>query len=207
MHDTFVKGEDAVLAVLRETTLADIVEDRRRASRGTGMTVVVATFLALLTLTAVAGIVVVVVLAIVGRLDRCGTRWTGALWLAFLVALTATAGSLYFSQVAGWSPARCAGTSGLPCTRWSLILGIAAWRGDWGVRRYVAPLAAIGALIAAYHVVLQRVPSLPSTGCSVTAPCSAIDLERFGFVTIPFMALVAFAAILTVLFATRPGDR
>ena len=27
----------------------------------------------------------------------------------------------------------------------ALILGIAAWRGDWGIRRYVAPLAAIGA--------------------------------------------------------------
>jgi disulfide bond formation protein DsbB len=86
----------------------------------------------------------------------------------------------------------------------ALILGIAAWRSEWAVRRYAAPLAVIGALIAGYHVVLQRVPSLPSTGCSVTAPCSAIDLERFGFVTIPFMALAAFAAILTVLFALAP---
>jgi hypothetical protein len=31
-------------------------------------------------------------------------------------------------------------------------------------------------------------------------PCSAIDLERFGFITIPVMALVGFVSILTLLW-------
>jgi len=169
------------------------------------MTVVVATFLALLTLTALAGIVVVVVLGAFGRLAAVrGALGSGALWLAFVVALTATTGSLYFSEVAGLEPCTLCWYQRIAMYPLVLILGIAAWRGDWGVRRYAAPLAGIGAVVAAYHMLLQRVPSLPSTGCSVTAPCSAIDLERFGFVTIPFMAFAAFAAILTVLFALAP---
>ena len=169
------------------------------------MTLVVATFLALLALTALAGLVLIIVLALMGRLEPIRSALgPGALWLAFAVALTATAGSLYFSEVAGLEPCTLCWYQRIAMYPLAVILGVAAWRGDWGVRRYAAPLAAIGAVVATYHVALQRLPGLPSTGCSLTAPCSAIDLERFGFVTIPFMALVAFAAILTVLFALAP---
>jgi disulfide bond formation protein DsbB len=172
------------------------------------MTLVVATFLALLALTALAGLVLIFVLAVMGRLEPIRAAvGPGALWLAFAVALTATAGSLYFSEVAGLEPCTLCWYQRIAMYPLVLILGVAAWRGDWGVRRYAAPLAAIGAVVATYHVALQRLPGLPSTGCSLTAPCSAIDLERFGFVTIPFMALVAFAAILTVLFTLAPETR
>jgi disulfide bond formation protein DsbB len=169
------------------------------------MTLIVATFLALLTLAALVGIVVVGVLGVIGRLapvrDAVGP---GALWLAFLVALTATAGSLYFSQVALLEPCTLCWYQRIAMYPLVLILGLAAWRADAGVRRYAAPLAAIGAGIAAYHVVLQRLPGLPTVSCSLTAPCNAIELERFGFVTIPFMALVGFLAILVVLFGLLP---
>ena len=169
------------------------------------MTVVVATFLAVLALAALAGVIAVIVLALIGRLEPVRNAVSSAaLWLAFAVALTATTGSLYFSEAAGLEPCTLCWYQRIAMYPLALILGIAAWRGDWGIRRYVAPLAAIGAVVAAYHVILQRVPGLPSAGCSLTAPCSAIDLERFGFVTIPVMALAAFAAILTVLFALAP---
>ena len=81
----------------------------------------------------------------------------------------------------------------------ALIIGIAAWRDDAGVSRYAIPLAGIGAVVSAYHVALQRLPGLPSGACSLEAPCSAIELERFGFVTIPVMALIGFVSIIVVL--------
>ena len=69
------------------------------------MNLVVATFLALLALTALAGLVLIIVLAVMGRLEPVRSALgLGALWLAFAVALTATAGSLYFSEVAGLEP-------------------------------------------------------------------------------------------------------
>jgi disulfide bond formation protein DsbB len=172
------------------------------------MTLIVTTFLAILTLIAALGVVAIVVLGALGQLARVrGLLGPAALWPAFGVALTATAGSLYLSEVAGFVPCTLCWYQRIAMYPLVVILGIAAWRGDAGIRRYVVPVAAIGAVIAAYHVALQRLPGLPSGACSLDAPCSAIYVERFGFVTIPVMALVAFLAILTLLLGLVPsGD-
>jgi disulfide bond formation protein DsbB len=85
----------------------------------------------------------------------------------------------------------------------AILLPIAALRDDHAIRPYVALMAGIGALTAAYHVAVQRLPGLPSGSCSVETPCTAIYVERFGFVTIPVMALIGFVTILVLLFVTR----
>ncbi len=173
------------------------------------MTLVVTTFLAILTVLAAAGALLVLVLAALGQLARA-RELVGpvALWLAFAVALTATAGSLYLSDVAHFTPCTLCWYQRIAMYPLVLLTGIAAWRGEWGIRRYVIPLAAIGGVIAAYHVGLERLPGLPSGACSPDAPCTAILVERFGFVTIPVMALVAFVAILVALLGLAPdaGD-
>jgi disulfide bond formation protein DsbB len=168
----------------------------------------VATFLALLALVAGAGSIGLIGLAV-------GARWSdGAssayrsvsaalapfgLWLAFAVAATATAGSLYFSEIGHLVPCTLCWYQRIAMYPLAIILGLAAWRGDSGVRRYATVLAAIGAVVAAYHIALQRLPGLPSGACSLEAPCSAIELERFGFVTIPVMAFIGFMSIIVVL--------
>ena len=170
------------------------------------MTLAVTTFLTLLALFAAASVVLIVVLAAIGWLD--GVReLLGAvtLWLAFAVAATATAGSLYLSEVAGFVPCTLCWYQRIAMYPLVILLGIAAWRRDVGVRRYVVPLAGVGAVIAAYHVALQRLPGLPAGACSLDAPCTAIFVERFGFVTIPVMALIGFVAILTLLVALLPA--
>ena len=164
------------------------------------MTLAVTTFLALLALLAALGVIAVVALAVTGRLDAVRVQFgTTALWLAFAVAVTATAGSLYLSEVAHFVPCALCWYQRIAMYPLVIVLGIAAWRGDTGVRRYVVPLAAIGALIGAYHVALQRLPGLPSGACALDAPCTAIYVERFGFMTIPVMALISFVAILALM--------
>lgn len=123
----------------------------------------------------------------------------GALWLAALVALTATAGSLYFSEVAGFEPCALCWYQRMAMYPLALVLLVAAVRGDLGARRYVPPIAALGALISIYHIGVERLPGLPTGSCSVDAPCDLIWVERFGFVTIPVMALAGFVAIITLL--------
>jgi disulfide bond formation protein DsbB len=59
-------------------------------------------------------------------------------------------------------------------------------------------------VIAAYHVLLQRLPGMPSGTCSLEAPCTAIQVERFGFVTIPLMALIGFVSVLVLLWILAP---
>jgi disulfide bond formation protein DsbB len=49
-------------------------------------------------------------------------------------------------------------------------------------------------------VLIERFPSLESaSSCDPANPCSLIWVERFGYLTIPTMALSAFALIATLL--------
>jgi disulfide bond formation protein DsbB len=171
------------------------------------VTLFVTTFLAILTAVAAAGVVVVAALTVTGRLGPARSMLgSTSLWLAFVIALVATSGSLYLSEVARFTPCTLCWYQRIAMYPLVIILGIAAWRGDRGVRRYVVPLATVGAVIAAYHVALQRLPGLPSGTCSLDVPCTAIYVERFGFVTIPFMALIAFLSILALLVGLLPSD-
>lgn len=169
----------------------------------------VTTFLAILVIAAL--VAVLLSLLLVG-LDRSGLLpgtmeaarsviGPAALWLAALVALVSTGGSLYLSEVAGFEPCTLCWYQRIAMYPLVIILGIAAVRGDVGIRRYVAPLAVIGAAISIWHIGVERLPGLPTGSCSLSAPCDLIWVERFGFVTIPVMALTGFLAILTLLFA------
>ena len=158
----------------------------------------VSLFLALLAILAEAAVAVSVVLAVGGRFSRrvgdarsAVARAVGdqALGLAFVVAAAATVGSLYFSEVANFPPCRLCRYQRIGMYPLVPLLGIAAWRRDTGIRLYAAVLAGIGAAISAYHVVLERYPTLESSVCDPTNPCTLIWVRRFGYLTIPTMAL------------------
>ena len=171
--------------------------------------VVVSTFLAVLVLVAFGAVLLTVLLVaadrsrvLPGAMDAIrAVIGPGALWLAAVVATVAVAGSLYFSEVAGFVPCALCWYQRIAMYPLVIVLGIAAVRGDVAVRRYVGPVAVIGALISIYHIGVERLPGLPTGSCSLDAPCDLIWVERFGFITIPVMALAAFLAILTLLFA------
>lgn len=187
-----------------------------RAADGRPLSVlVVSTFLATLALIALAASLLTLLLVLAHRTGLlpgatdalCAVIGPGALWVAAVVALTATAGSLYFSEVAGFEPCALCWYQRIAMYPLVLILGIAAARGDAAVRRYVAPIAAVGALVSIYHIGVERLPGLPTGSCSVAAPCDLIWVERFGFVTIPVMALAGFVAILTLLLVYTGGPQ
>jgi len=116
--------------------------------------------------------------------------------LAFVVATVATLGSLYLSEVANFVPCRLCWYQRIAMYPLPILLGVAWWKRDDGVRRYAVPLAVIGMAISTYHILVERFPWLEESGvCEVANPCSVRWLERFGFITIPTMALAAFALI------------
>jgi disulfide bond formation protein DsbB len=126
--------------------------------------------------------------------------------LAFVVALVATLGSSYLSEVAHFVPCRLCWYQRIAMYPLPVLLGIAWWRRDDGIRRYVVPLALIGLAISTYHVLVEHFPSLEDSGvCEVSNPCTIRWVERFGFVTIPTMALAAFALISGLLLHPAPG--
>ena len=167
----------------------------------------VSLFYALLAIVANVAVVAFVVAALTGRLDALADQLGGgALTAAFVVAVLATAGSLYFSEVAHYQPCTLCWYQRIAMYPLVVILGVAAWRGDVRVRRYVVPIVAIGAVIALYHYALERVPALDSGVCSSTVPCTTIWFEQLGFITLPYLALSAFLLIGALVWLAGRAD-
>jgi disulfide bond formation protein DsbB len=175
----------------------------------------VSTFLALLAVTAELAVAAAVVLAVAsplssaaGRLRRAAADAVApsALWLAFAVAAVCTAGSLYYSEVAHFTPCRLCWYQRIAMYPLVPLLGLAAWRRDGGIRPYALPLAGAGALVSAWHVLVERFPTLEGAACDPAAPCSAIWVNTFGYLTIPTMALSGFLLIAVLLLVAPAGD-
>ncbi len=118
-----------------------------------------------------------------------------ALSVALGIATTATLGSLYFSEVAHFIPCELCWYQRIAMYPLVPILAIALWRKDFNVAPYVASVASIGGAISIYHMAVERMPALGGGACDPTNPCSVIWVNRFGYLTIPTMALSGFAAI------------
>ena len=129
-----------------------------------------------------------------------------ALPLAAIVAIVSMAGSLYVYEVAHFTPCKLCWYQRIAMYSLAVILPVAAARKDGLVRRYAAPLAAIGAVIAGYHILVERYPNLETSACDPANPCSLVWVKRLGYLTIPTMALSGFAAILTLLAVRRRWD-
>jgi disulfide bond formation protein DsbB len=164
-------------------------------------------FLALLAVVAqVAAVVALVLLATGHRRQLVEAVGPQSLALAAAVAVVATLGSLYLSEVAHFTPCRLCWYQRIAMYPLAPLLVLAAARRDTGIRIYAAVLAGIGAVIATYHVVLERYPTLESSVCDPANPCTLIWVKRFGYLTIPGMALSGFAVILVLLALARPEE-
>lgn len=126
------------------------------------------------------------------------------LWLAWIVALVTTLGSLYFSQIAHFTPCALCWYQRIAMYPLSIVLLVAALRRDRRIAWYVVPVATIGALFALYHTQLQAFPHQHSSFCTLTEPCTVRYVWEFGFVSLPFMALSAFVFVITMaIFVAR----
>jgi disulfide bond formation protein DsbB len=129
------------------------------------------------------------------------------LTLAFGIAAAATLGSLYLSEIAHLEPCKFCWFQRIAMYPLAVILGIAAWRKDRNIRIYATTLAVVGGSISAYHYLIQQFPTLSAGECSVTVPCTAAYIWEYGFVSIPWMALSAFALIILFMHVARSNDR
>lgn len=174
-------------------------------------------FFALLAVLAEVLVVAAVVLAVGSRRSEAlagawarvraevGPQATG---LAAAVAAVCTAGSLYLSEGAHFTPCRLCMLQRFAMYPLVVLLGVAALTGWDHIRPSAVALASAGALTSVVHLLVERYPSLESsTSCDPDNPCSIIWVERFGYLTIPAMALSGFLLILTLLAIAGPVDR
>ena len=172
-------------------------------------------FFALLTVGANAVVLLSLILVVAARFSEgsaSALRWLrdmvggSSLVLAWIVGLVATLGSLYYSEVAHFPPCKLCWYQRIAMYPLAVVLAIAALRSDHLVRRYVLPVVAIGAAISIYHYQLERFPSQTSLSCSVDVPCTTVWVWQFHYISIPFMALSAFALIATLLLLGGPPE-
>jgi disulfide bond formation protein DsbB len=130
-----------------------------------------------------------------------------ALQVAWLAAVLATFGSLYLQFGEQLNPCEFCWFQRICMYPLSLLLGIAAFRGDIQVaKRYFIGLAVVGAGLAVYHYQLERVPGEP-TVCGSAVPCNVAVINVFGFISVPFLSMAAFLLITTLLLMARSrGD-
>ena len=123
------------------------------------------------------------------------------LFLAWLIALVSTLGALFIGEVMERTPCVLCWYQRIAMFPLALILGVSAYSADWTARRYVLPIAAIGGLIALWHSLLFA-GFVPETvqPCTRDGPsCSGEEQVLFGLLPLPFLSVVAFAAIILLL--------
>ncbi len=125
--------------------------------------------------------------------------WT-LVFIAWLIASASTLGALFFGEVMRLPPCSLCWYQRIFMFPMALILPFGLFPFDRGVVRAALPLAGLGALVAAFHVLLVAgiIPERLEP-CKQGVPCSETVIEWFGFVTIPLLSFVAFAAIATLL--------
>jgi disulfide bond formation protein DsbB len=130
-------------------------------------------------------------------------QWTTlsrqAVWLAWFTAAVATGGSLFFSQVAHFPPCQYCWYQRICMYPLSMILLVGALLKDRRAVLYAAVFPIVGACISIYHIYIEVNPDKESASCKAGIPCSTRWIDDFGYVTIPVMALSAFALIAVLL--------
>lgn len=120
-----------------------------------------------------------------------------ALTAAFIVSLMATLGSLFYSEILHYQPCKLCWFQRIFMYPQVILLGIAAWKHDYCIKKYSLTLSLIGLLIAAYHYLMQ-IGLIIAINCGVvgySASCNETFVLQYGYITIPMMSLTAFGLI------------
>lgn len=158
------------------------------------------TLLALFTIVALIAAVGLTVFRLVRGPEAAEVLGDAAVWMAWVVALVATVGSLIYSEVIHFVPCRLCWFQRIAMYPLAVILLVGAIRRDAAVRFYGLPLSIIGLGVSIWHYFVQLFPSIEGGACDPTNPCSLRYVEVFGFISIPFMAGAGFILV-TVLLA------
>ena len=131
-----------------------------------------------------------------------------SLYIALLAAWIAMLGSLYFSEVSHYIPCTLCWYQRILMYPQTLILAIGLLRKDENTPHFVLPFSILGIGVSTYHVLLEKTDWFSGAStCQVGVPCTLIWFNWFGFITIPFLALIAFLVItVSAIIAWQAGE-
>lgn len=130
-------------------------------------------------------------------------KWA-LIFIAWIVSLISTGGSLFFSDVMGLPPCMLCWYQRI-CMYPLVILFLTALISfDKSVLKFTVPLTITGWIIAVYHNLLYyKILPESASPCIRGISCTAVQINWLGFITIPLMSLTAFTLILFILANTQ----
>lgn len=165
-------------------------------------------FSILTVLAQIGSLAILICLVVKAKLTRTVLKFFGkhAFLLAFIVALVSMLGSLYYSEIAQYTPCKLCWYQRILMYPQALLLGIAYARKDNHITLYSLVLSIIGAGIALYHYLIQIGTIgeiVPCTTVGYSVSCAEKFIMTFGYITIPMMSLSAFLIIIFLMLAKR----
>ena len=135
--------------------------------------------------------------------EKLDLDWS-LLFAAWMVALLATAGSLFFSYVMEFAPCVLCWYQRIFLFPLVVVLARGLFPFDRGAVRYGLPLAILGWLVAAYHnLVYAGVVPESLQPCAKGVSCTEEYIRLFGLLSIPALSLIAFTTLAGILIALQ----
>jgi disulfide bond formation protein DsbB len=129
-------------------------------------------------------------------------------YAAWIIALVATIGSLFFSEVMQLPPCVLCWYQRIAMYPLVAIIGIGIITRDSHLKNYALPVCLIGLAISIYHNLLYYglIPE-SITPCTEGISCTSRQIEWLGFITIPLMALTAFVGVALCLILYKKSEQ
>jgi len=119
-----------------------------------------------------------------------------SMYIALAAAWIAMCGSLYFSEVAGYVPCLLCWYQRILMYPLAGVIAIGLLRRDANLPYYVLPFSLLGIGVSSYHYLLEKTDLFDGAAvCRSGVSCTTQWINWFGFMTIPFLALIAFIVI------------
>lgn len=130
------------------------------------------------------------------------------IFCCWVIAAISTLGSLFLSEVMAMPPCLLCWYQRIFMYPLLFIFSVGLFPFDARCTRYALPLAIGGWLVALYHTLLYQgfIPESMQP-CSQGLSCAQMQLDLFGFITIPLLSLAAFSLIIALLFAVQKGTQ
>ncbi len=119
--------------------------------------------------------------------------------LIFFTSLTATLGSLIYSNVIGFPPCELCWIQRIFMYPQVIISFMAILKKDKDIVNYLLPLSILGGIVALYHSLTHFGLGDGLVGCtSALGDCGKLYVFEYGYITIPLMAFTIFAYLIGI---------
>lgn len=127
-------------------------------------------------------------------------------YAAWVAALVASAGSLFFSEVMDLPPCILCWYQRIAMYPLVVVIGAGIIMRDGRWKWYALPLSLAGLAIAVYHNLLYyHIIPESITPCKEGISCTTVQIEWLGFITIPLLALASFVLVSVLALLYKPG--